>query len=193
MKKHLIDALLIIFSVLFALFINKLAENYTTQKKKEKVLSNIRQELYRNKAILEYWIPRHTSFNKKLDDLLKGKNDSLFQVLKQEKYYNPQKISSDTLFDAFLTQTSWETAKAIDIISEIDLKKIEVLTLSYGMQKVISDKTIPEVMEILYNPDPRQLDQLEYTLFKSNTILNILISQENILKSFDEQSLKALQ
>ncbi len=54
-RKYIVDGVLIIFSVLFALFINKLFDDYQTRKRKEVAIKSIEKELYRNQEILNNW------------------------------------------------------------------------------------------------------------------------------------------
>ena len=60
MKKYIGEALLIIFSVLFALFINKLFDDFQTRKKKHIALEGIKKELYRNARVMDAWKAQHT-------------------------------------------------------------------------------------------------------------------------------------
>ncbi len=53
MKKYLAEGLLIVFSVLFALFINKSFDDYKTRKQKDIVLESIQNELESNAKILK--------------------------------------------------------------------------------------------------------------------------------------------
>ena len=55
LKKYFLEGSLIVFSVLFALFINKLYSDYQTSQKKEVALESIKKELMRNDSILQNW------------------------------------------------------------------------------------------------------------------------------------------
>ena len=48
LKKYFAEGLLIIFSVLFALFINKLFDDYKTNQKKTVAIESIQKELSQN-------------------------------------------------------------------------------------------------------------------------------------------------
>ncbi len=55
LKKYLADSILIVFSVLFALFINKVYDDHKTEQRKLIALESIQKELTRNNAILTEW------------------------------------------------------------------------------------------------------------------------------------------
>jgi hypothetical protein len=72
-KKYLAEGTLIIFSVLFALFINKLFDDYQTNQKKVAALESIEQELLRNQSILKNWKEKHIAIRDRIYPFLKEK------------------------------------------------------------------------------------------------------------------------
>ena len=83
-RRYFGESLLIVFSVLFALFINRLSADYQVNKKKKVALQSITQELYRNEAIIKDWKIKHIKIRNNLTDVLSGKNDSLRTELENE-------------------------------------------------------------------------------------------------------------
>jgi len=82
-KKYLAEGLLIIFSVLFALLINKLFDDHKTNSKKEIAVESIIEELHHNAEIIKNWKERHIKIRDKISSIIEGKNDSLKTVLHQ--------------------------------------------------------------------------------------------------------------
>jgi hypothetical protein len=76
-KKYLAEGVLIVFSVLFALFINKLFDDYKTNESKTIAIESIRKELHRNAGILKNWKEQHIEVRNRITDILEGQNDSL--------------------------------------------------------------------------------------------------------------------
>jgi c-di-GMP-related signal transduction protein len=87
-KKYFLDGMLIVFSVLFTLFINKLAENVKISNDKKIALENVKNELQRNAAVLHEWIIIHKDVRNKISNLVEGKNDSLKTELLKFNYLN---------------------------------------------------------------------------------------------------------
>ena len=97
---------MIIFSVLFALLINKLYNDYQISKQKEIALSSIKQEIIQNKKLIGYWQSKHFPLKEKIDTLVEGKNDSLKNELEKYKYFNlAVLLENGTLVDALLANT----------------------------------------------------------------------------------------
>lgn len=64
-KNYFAEGLLIVFSVLFALFINKLFDDYKTNTRKAIAIESIQKELYQNAAILDNWREHHVEIQKR--------------------------------------------------------------------------------------------------------------------------------
>ena len=58
-RDYFLEGFLIVFSVLFALFIENYVENIKTQKQKKLALDRIKMEVERNSKILSEWITLH--------------------------------------------------------------------------------------------------------------------------------------
>ena len=107
LKKYLIDGLWIVFSVLFALFINDLAEKIKVNKQKRVAIESIRKELERNAGIMKNWYPRHKATMERMNDILEGRNDSLKNEFLKYQFLNLGLLTEDeSLMDALLTNTA---------------------------------------------------------------------------------------
>ena len=82
LKKYLGEGLLIVFSVLFALFINKAFEDYKTNQKVTIAKESITKELYRNQAIINRWKEKHITIENRISGMIENKEDSLNVELK---------------------------------------------------------------------------------------------------------------
>jgi hypothetical protein len=80
-KDYLFQSLLIIFSVLFALLINRYTENLKIKNQKSIAWSSIQQELATNHLILLDWRQRHEEIRDRINELLQIPNDSLVHML----------------------------------------------------------------------------------------------------------------
>jgi hypothetical protein len=194
LKKYLIDGVLIVFSVLFALFINNLAENIKVNKQKRVAIKSIQKELERNAEIMKSWHPRHKATMEKINDILEGRNDSLKNEFFKYQFLNLSLLTEDeSLMDAFLTSTAWETAKATQIISEFDFETTQHLTFVYRMQKVITEKSMMKILDYYFDREAHNLEQLEPTLIQFQLRFSELVGQEAVIQDFYEEAINHLK
>ncbi|MCH2084151.1 MAG: hypothetical protein MK226_17270 [Saprospiraceae bacterium] len=194
LKKYLVDGLLIVFSVLFALFINKLAESTKINKQKKIAIESIQKELYRNAGIVNDWYPRHKATMEKINDIVEGRNDSLKNEFLKYQFLNLALLTEDeSLMDAFLTNTAWETAKTTQVISEFDFETIRSLTFVYDMQEVITEKTMIKILDYYFDREAHNLEQLEPTLIQFQLRFSELVGQEALIQDFYDKAINRLE
>lgn len=194
LKKYLVDGLLIVFSVLFALFINKLAESTKINKQKKIAIESIQKELYRNAGIVNDWYPRHKATMVRINDVLEGRNDSLKNEFLKYQFLNLALLTEDeSLMDAFLTNTAWETAKTTQVISEFDFETIRSLTFVYDMQEVITEKTMIKILDYYFDREAHNLEQLEPTLIQFQLRFSELVGQEALIQDFYDKAINRLE
>lgn len=192
-KKYLADGLLIVFSVLFALFINKLAENYQTSQERDVALSNIKQELELNHKAIQAWHSHHQQIQNRITAMLQGRNDSLISELKKYKTFNLGVLTQDkTLVESILSNTAWETAKSTGIISEFDFELIQRLTATYELQETLTEKTLSGIVQLLFDQEFQDLSQLETNLVQLKLRFGELVGQEWFLKNLYKDTIGAI-
>lgn len=193
-KKYLGEGTLIIFSVLFALFINKAFESYQTNQRKEVALKSIAQELYRNQAILKRWKAKHMAIMDRLTGLTAGKNDSLKQAIASKTYLDLGVLTdNESLMDAFLTNTAWESAKETGIISEFDFQTTQKLTLVYKMQEVMTDRTLAKILDYYFDTSSHDMENLDQILIQFQLRFVELTGQEIVMVTLYEEALETMK
>jgi hypothetical protein len=193
-KKYLAEGFLIVFSVLFALFINKLFDDYKTSQKKEVAIESIKNELNRNVIFVKNWKVRHNMIKDKLVSINNGDNDSIKRELLKNKYFDLGILTNnESLVDNTLTKTAWESAKSTGIIAEFDFETIEFLTQVYSLQDLITDKTIGELLNFYFDTETHNLDNLDQTLIQFQLRFWELTGQEELMIYLYTDSLKKLQ
>jgi hypothetical protein len=70
LKKYLIEDFLIVFSVLFALYIDNYKQEVKTEKQKKLAVGRIQLELQRNDTITKEWVGHHNKILNNLNRLL---------------------------------------------------------------------------------------------------------------------------
>lgn len=193
-KKFVGEGLLIVFSVLFALFINKSFEDYRTKQKKKIAKESIIKELYNNQSILGNWKSNHTEIKNRISGIIAGEADSLKMELEKYNYLNLGVLTNnEVLIDAILTKTAWESAKATGIITEFDFETIQKLTLVYDLQEIIMDRTTAEILEYLFDSESNNIENIDRTLVQLHLRFQELTGQEETMSVFYEEALFELE
>lgn len=193
LKKYFSEGLLIVFSVLFALTINKVFADYQTNQKKDIALSSIRQELQQNADILDRWKTHHTEIRDRISSILEGSADSLLSELKQYEYLNMGVLTNNrSLIDAILVDTAWESAKATGIIAEFDFQTTQQLTRVYALQEIIVDRTVANILDFYFDMEAHNIENLESVLVQFQLRFWELTGQEILIARFYENAIEQL-
>ena len=106
-KKYLVESLLIVFSVLFALFISKAFEDYKTNQQKNILKESITRRIDRNQAILNKWKQKHLAIENVISRMIENKEDSLNVELEKYDYFNFMILTNnEPLLNAMLSNTA---------------------------------------------------------------------------------------
>ncbi|MBR8537015.1 hypothetical protein KDU71_15695 [Carboxylicivirga sediminis] len=194
LKKYIGEGLLIVFSVLFALFINQSFDDYRTHQKKTIAQESILKELRANQAILANWQVKHTAIKQRLTSVIEGQADSLKAELQQYDYLNLGVLTNnEVLIDAFLTNTAWESARATGIITEFDFETIQQLTLVYDLQTILLDRTTIQLLDYLFAAESNDITKLDRTLVQLQLRLRELTGQEISLSGLYKEAIEVLE
>lgn len=194
MKKYIIEAVLIIFSVLFALFINKLFESYKTNNEKKIALESIFKEIERNSEILGNWNEHHVKIHGRITSVIKGTNDSLRMKLLKYPSFNIDVLTENKSFiKEILTNTAWETAKSTGIIAEFDFETTQKLTEVYAMQDMVMNKTVDNILEYLFDPKSRDIKDVDNVLIQFHLLFREIIGQEETLTACYQVAIEELR
>ncbi|QNL20707.1 hypothetical protein HZR84_01665 [Hyphobacterium sp. CCMP332] len=193
-KKYLAEGFLIVFSVLFALFINQLVEDYKTKKRKIIALESIHKELVQNEEILTKWRDKHVEIRNRISSIMSGEMDSLKIELMQYDYLNLGVLTNnESLIDAILTSTAWESARSTGIVSEFDFETTQKLTHVYSMQQNITDKTLMKIIDYYFDSDAHDLKEIDRTLLQFQLRFSELTGQENLMAFLYAEAIKSTE
>lgn len=177
----LAEALLIVFSVLFALFVNNEYQEYGLGLKKERALKSIEREIRDNGELLEDWLDRHQRIQGKLSVLMAS--DSLLDQLFRSKDINRYLFSDGSnLYNKPLSSTTWESCITTGIVSEFDIETVKQLTNIYNSQQDVTTKIIDKITEVIFGASYDNRETLGKTLQQLAFLLAELLSQEEFLR-----------
>lgn len=192
-KRLLVESALIVFSVLFALFINRYAENQKTEQQKEIALERIVQEIRNNRAIIDSALKIHRKSLKNLQQAIIHENDSLRIYLAQRGYFDSKALGlltdEQSFYPTFPSNTSWQAAMATGIVSEFNYKVVETLAEVYDVQRFLMEKTLESITEVIYDPVDENVDRTLNTLLIQ---VNELVEQEHTTISAIDEAMVAI-
>lgn len=142
-KEYLLEALLIVFSVLLALFLNEHRENVKIEKALSKSLDNIKNELIINKQVIDSIIPYHGQVLTNIDSALH--NETYLNEL--HSTFGPKffMLAPKGLFQETLNSTAWQTTMLNPNVSNIDNRLLQLLTKTYAQQEL----TYAQMLDII--------------------------------------------
>ncbi len=181
-RRLAIEGLMIVFSVLFALFISQLADNRKVRNQKELAIDYIYRELKDNKETLERWVIKHQKARERISRMVRNPMDStrLSIFAKGQPNYSPI-TEGESLIDALLGDTAWESAKATQIVSQFDFAVVQDLTRIYGLQKVIMEGSVNKFTDVYFDRESQDPAHLQTTLVQLELVMNELVGQEYTL------------
>lgn len=181
---HLFQAFLIVFSVLFALFINKYTEDLQLKKQKKLALQSISNEMKNNQLILHEWYSKHEQAEKRLDSLLLLPEEELIRICfnNEKGGFDFSVITGKSNFvNSIMTSTAWETARTTGIINEFDFKHIEILTQTYELQHFLTYSSLNAFLEVMKDRKTYNPEEISTTLLLFKWAIKEMVGQEVLL------------
>ena len=183
-RDYFLEGFLIVFSVLFALFIENYVENVKMQQQKKLALERIKMELKRNSKILSEWISLHQKISDRLAKSSSAENDSLKNALSKYNSFDFGVLSDgQQLVNTVLTNTAWETAKSTGIITEFDFEWIEHLTQVYALQNTVTNKTLESIVQLYFDERSHDMKRLDVTIKQLDILFHELVGEEKVLST----------
>lgn len=192
-KKYFAEGLLIVFSVLFALFFDKMYDDYLTRQKCEIALDSVVKELKSNQVILSDWQTRHGRIKERIDSILEGNNPQIKTQLEGARYLELGVLTDQqSLADSMLTATSWESARSSGVIAEFDFETTRMLTDVYNLQEIVTGRTFTQIIDFYFEGAAHSMDKLDTTLIQFKLRFDELTSQEWMLMQLYQEALQYL-
>lgn len=189
----MLEGFLIVFSVLFALFIENYVGNLKIRQNKQLGLERIKMELERNDKILSDWINLHQKISDRLAKSSRG-SDSLKNALLKHNSFNFGVLTDNKqIVNTILTNTAWETAKSTGLISEFDFELIEHLTQVYSLQSTVVNTTLQKIIQVYFDENSHDMNRLDITLKPLDILFHELVGQEKLLASVYTSTIKNLK
>jgi hypothetical protein len=194
-KEYLGESLLIIFSVLLALFLTERVNNLHEKKLAGEMVKNIIQELENNRKAIEETQTYDKLVLKNIDSFLTDKNAAMTIVTGSE--FHLSMIAPDGILYRYLNSDAWEVAKNNDIMSKLDLETLSVLVRVYEDQSRM-EKVEDEVAKVIFDRSSRDPEQVRTTLvlikdlyhgWAVDRIPGLLYEIDTVIKKLEESKI----
>jgi hypothetical protein len=189
-KKILLEALLIVLSVLLALFINEWKSNHNEKKETRKMMDNIITEISNNQMFIDSLIPYHVSVFEKIQEA--AINDSLEITFMENGYFEINAIAQKGVKQGDLQRIAWIVAKEEKISNRITFEESQILFSVYEQQSRVL-KTIDRIIDILGSREIHRKELIEESVIVLAMEWNEMIAQEKELSYRYARSLKQLK
>lgn len=184
-----VEALLIVLSILMALFVNEWREGRRIEAATRTSLANIHAEIERNLASVRRERPYHAATLARIDSFLSAPTDipegtAAFAIIRE--------LAPDGLRPPLVQSTAWETARASQSL-RIDYDLRYRLATVYKTQQVGVEATVPALLEALLNRD--NLDPARTplpTIRLMRILMQELVAQERTLEEIYGNALDVL-
>ena len=189
-RKFFSESILIIFSVLFALFINKCQSDSQEASRTDTILLNIRKEMEQNQIATKNLIDYHGSV---LTKLKKAPSDSLEHIffrgnrfLIYDNNIAPLGVTQEVFKDI-----AWQAAKQENISSRISFERAQPLFEVYHQQENVST-TIYKLLDILESRETYRKELIVETIALMQTLFEEMKAQEEQLLAKYKIALKQI-
>ncbi|EMR02094.1 hypothetical protein [Cesiribacter andamanensis] len=188
--KLAIESLLIVFSVLLALFLNNYWASKQEAERTEVVLHSIREELRANKAIVEEWQKNHQAV---LENIAYYRpRTQAYDSLVHQHQFQFGLLFTETLVPNIVRSTAWETAKTTGMVQHFDLELATALSDVYDLQRLGPMRTIEKLTDLVNERQTHQREHVPQTLVLFQFAMQELVGQEYILLQAYTRALQQL-
>jgi hypothetical protein len=161
LKEYLGESILIVFSVLLALFVTESINKLHERQKTKILLKSIVNELNSNKKKIQEMQVYNLQVLSRIDSALADKKIQRKIVSNDE--FHLKMIAPDGILFRYLDNISWTVAKNNDIMTRLDIESLSILTKVYEDQERIG-KMEDEVAKVLFDRNSRDSKQVRSTL-----------------------------
>ncbi len=185
--KLVFESALIIFSVLFALFLNEYIGQLKETRQKELAIQMVKIELKSNLNTLKEWRPYHEKVLKNLNEALSSR--SIKSELYTENGVLTWSLMPNGVVQRLIDNASWQTLKSSTVSSLIDFNTMFTLSKLYKHQAQGVDSTLNHILTILSARESLEKKNQRSTIILLRNAFNEMVSQEVFLIKKYQQAL----
>lgn len=187
--RYALEATLIVFSVLLALFLDGVLEDRKENRIINELTSHIADEIDRNLEVVDEWLPYHRTVIDEIDRYLAS--DELLRSLLTADGIDYGRLMQRGLIQDFYSDSSWRLAQQSEITSRIDFDVSYAVSQAYLSQQNVN-KTLERFSDFFLQRETYDADQLVISLRMLRSLLMDLAGQQEVLQNNYLEALKAV-
>jgi len=188
--EYIFQALIIIFSVLFALFLNEYRGNQKAERELDKIVFNIKSEVAGNSEVLKEVIPYHNNILLKLNSVIA--NPDYLKSIMTPAGVNLREIVKNDILQKIVVKAAWDTAKLNGSMSGIETDKLMLMAKVYN-QLELTFQPVYAIVEMIYSREFLQQEKALENLLIIRGQLCELAGREQSLQRFYNELQQALE
>jgi hypothetical protein len=187
--RSIVEAILIVFSVLLALFLDSVIQDRREARTVDELVSHIAGEMRSNLAIVDEWLPYHRSMVDEIDRYLES--DELQVSLLTADGIDYGRLMERGLIQDFYSISSWQLAQQSEATSGIDFEVASKISRAYLSQQNVN-LTIQRFSDFFFDRQAHDPDQLANSLRILRNLLQELSGQQSVLQYHYRVALEAV-
>ena len=189
LTRYALEAILIVFSVLLALFLDSVLEDRREARIIDELTSHIADEMKSNLAIVDEWLPYHRTVIGEIDRYLAS--DELLQSLLTSDGIDYGRLMEKGLIQDFYSNSSWQLAQQSEITSRIEFDVSYAISQAYLSQQNVN-LTLERFSDFVFERQTQDPEQLVTSLRILRNLLQELADQQGVLQHNYREALKAV-
>jgi hypothetical protein len=189
-RHFLAEAMLIVLSVLLALFLNEYRSHIKDDKARAKAEENIAQELEKNKEILVEYLPYHQNLLKSLGETIPS--DSAVNALITPMGLDLLELAPRGIMQEFPNSAAWETIRSNSLMSDVNYSLLYALTDTYNQQER-TIQVLDGLIDVALSREALDPEQARPTLILLLYQMRELVGRESLLLQKYNESLAMLE
>ena len=189
LARYTLEAILIVFSVMLALFLDNVLEDRREARTINELVSHVADEMQRNLVVVDEWLPYHRSVIDEIDRYLAS--DELQQSLLTTDGIDYGRLMERGLIQDFYSNASWQLAQQSQITSRIDFDVIYAISQAYLSQQNVN-QTLQRFSDFVFHRATHDPDQLISSLRILRNLLQELSGQQSVLQHNYREALRVV-
>lgn len=189
-SRYALEAILIVFSVLLALFLDSTLEDRREARNINELIGHVADEMQSNLAIVDEWLPYHRSVIDEIDRYLAS--GELRQSLLTADGIDYGRLMERGLIQDFYSSSSWQLVQQSEITSRIDFELTYAISQAYLSQQNVN-LTLQRFSDFVVDRATHDPDQLVVSLRILRNLLQELSGQQSVLQHNYREALHTLQ
>ncbi|MEM1264158.1 MAG: hypothetical protein AAGH76_17295 [Pseudomonadota bacterium] len=189
LRSNVIEASLIVFSVLLALFLDNVMQDRQDARDVAELTRHIADEIQSNLTIVNKWLPYHRQVVAEIDSYIAS--DQLLESLITADGIDYGRLANKGLIQDFYSDSAWQLAQQSLLSSRIDFGVSSAITDAYLAQQNVNG-TLQRIVGFYSERETYDPKQVRTSLRILRNLVKDLAGQQTVLQHNCEAALAAI-